>query len=163
MSTVWLTPVTKGSCETYLIGVLELNNFFGFVGPEKDALKTVVQAIAFVDQQLHQGPQLGFAEKVYEKLLVKELQIRGLDAMTQQSLKVCVRTSSGEDHHVTTLRTDITLPSLNWVLELKSLKTSVDSYTTSAKQIAQYVKLSKSRLGMLVNFGISPPQMSYFE
>ncbi len=97
-------------------------------------------AIFAVYNQL--GP--GLLESVYEKALVFELMKRGLKVETQKAVPVIY---DGVEIS-TDLRLDILVEDCV-IVELKSVSEMRDVFK---KQLLTYLRLSKKRLGILVNF-----------
>ena len=89
------------------------------------------------------GP--GLLESVYEKALVRELELRGLDVKTQLPVPIVYKGAVvGEE-----LRIDI-LVNDELIVELKSVEEFKPVYY---KQLRTYLKLLDKEVGLLVNFG----------
>ena len=84
-------------------------------------------------------------ESVYEKALVRELELRGLDVKTQLPVPIVYKGAVvGEE-----LRIDI-LVNDELIVELKSVEEFKPVYY---KQLRTYLKLLDKEVGLLVNFG----------
>ena len=85
----------------------------------------------------------GFLEKVYEKALVKELRLQGLDAISQVAIKVHYKNAIVGEYFA-----DIVVEN-SVILELKAQQqlSRVDE-----AQLLNYLKATDARIGMLVNF-----------
>lgn len=97
---------------------------------------------AIYEVHLILGP--GFLEAVYQKALVKELQLRGLFLEEQKELRVIYK---GED--VGLYFPDIMVEN-QVVVELKAVDSLKPVYQA---QLLNYLKATGSRVGLLVNFG----------
>ena len=90
----------------------------------------------------------GFLEMVYQECLSKELLLRSIPFIAQPELEVVYK---GEKLNLTYRPDFICYSSI--ILELKSCKGLIDEHRA---QLFNYLKLSKLRLGLLVNFGHVP-------
>lgn len=89
------------------------------------------------------GP--GLLEKTYEQILVYELQKRGLNALPQQPLSIQYESLCIDNAY----RLDILVED-KVIIELKAQ----DCITTTHRaQLLTYLRFSKKKLGILVNFG----------
>lgn len=89
------------------------------------------------------GP--GLLESVYEKALVRELELRGLDVKTQLPVPIIYKGTVVGDE----LRIDILVED-ELILELKSVEEFKPVYY---KQLRTYLKLLDKEVGLLINFG----------
>lgn len=89
------------------------------------------------------GP--GLLESVYEKALVRELELRGYDVKTQLPVPIEYKGAVVGDE----LRIDILVED-ELIVELKSVKEFKPVYY---KQLRTYLKLLKKDVGLLINFG----------
>jgi len=89
------------------------------------------------------GP--GLLESVYEKALVRELQLRGLEVKTQLPVPIVYKDVVVGDE----LRLDILVEN-ELIVELKSVEEFKPVYY---KQLRTYLKLSNKDVGLLINFG----------
>ena len=89
------------------------------------------------------GP--GLLESVYEKALVRELELRGLEVKTQLPVPIVYKGAVVGDE----LRIDILVED-ELIVELKSVEEFKPVYY---KQLRTYLKLLNKKEGMLINFG----------
>ena len=89
------------------------------------------------------GP--GLLESVYEKALVRELELRGLEVKTQLLVPIVYKGAVVGDE----LRIDILVED-ELIVELKSVEEFKPVYY---KQLRTYLKLLNKDEGMLINFG----------
>ena len=89
------------------------------------------------------GP--GLLESVYEKALVRELQLRGLEVRTQLPVPIVYKDAVVGDE----LRIDILVEN-ELIIELKSVEEFKPVYY---KQLRTYLKLLNKDVGLLINFG----------
>ena len=90
------------------------------------------------------GP--GLLESVYEAILFHELSKRGLSVERQKPLPVLwdgIKLDIG-------FRSDLTVES-KVILEIKSIEQITDIH---AKQVLTYLKITKMKLGLLINFNV---------
>ncbi len=91
----------------------------------------------------HFGP--GLLESVYEKAMIRELQLRGLKVKSQVSIPILYKgTSVGDD-----LRIDLLVED-ELIVEIKSVEEIKDVFY---KQLRTYLKLLGKDEGLLINFG----------
>jgi len=91
------------------------------------------------------GP--GLLESVYEICLLKEFQIRGINAISQFPIPLFYkRYELTKDFRIDILVED------EIVMEIKSCETMLPVFEA---QIISYLKLSNKRVGILVNFNVS--------
>jgi GxxExxY protein len=108
---------------------------------ENEISRHIVDAAIAVHREL--GP--GLLESVYEVVLAHELQKRGLEVQRQ----VVVPILYGELRFDEGFRADMIIGGLV-IVELKSVG---EITVAHRKQIQTYLRLSKLRLGLLLNFG----------
>ncbi len=89
------------------------------------------------------GP--GLLESVYEKALVRELELRGMDVKTQLPVPIVYKGSVIGDE----LRIDVLVED-ELIVELKSVEEFKPVYY---KQLRTYLKLLNKEVGLLINFG----------
>lgn len=89
------------------------------------------------------GP--GLLESVYEKALVRELELRGLEVRTQLPVPIVYKDAVVGDE----LRIDILVEN-ELIVELKSVEEFKPVYY---KQLRTYLKLLNKAVGLLINFG----------
>ncbi len=91
----------------------------------------------------HFGP--GLLESVYEKAMIRELELRGLKVQSQVSIPILYKGASvGDD-----LRMDLLVED-ELIVELKSVEEVKDVFY---KQLRTYLKLMDKEEGLLINFG----------
>ncbi len=110
---------------------------------ENEIAKQVVDAA----YKLHSTLGPGLLESVYEVILASELEQRGLKVVRQ--LRVPVRW--GELTFDEGFRADLVVDG-KVVIELKSVE---ELAPVHKKQLLTYLRLTETRLGLLVNFGAS--------
>lgn len=86
----------------------------------------------------------GFLEKVYESAMVRELQIRGLNAVDEYPIKVFYKKAEVGDYYA-----DIFVE--NKVIV--ELKTGKDFNPVHEAQLLNYLKATGVKVGLLINFG----------
>lgn len=107
-----------------------------------DEIKYQVRGAA-MEVYSHFGP--GLMESVYEKALIRELELRGLAAESQVHIPIIYKgTPVGEG-----LRIDL-LVEKELIVELKSVEEIKDVYY---KQLRTYLRLMGKTEGLLINFG----------
>lgn len=89
------------------------------------------------------GP--GLLESVYEKALVRELELRGLEVKTQLPVPIVYKDAVVGDE----LRIDILVEN-ELIVELKPVEEFKPEYY---KQLRTYLKLLNKDVGLLINFG----------
>ena len=91
----------------------------------------------------HFGP--GLLESVYEKAMVRELELRGLKVASQVNIPILYKGASvGDD-----LRLDMLVED-ELIVELKSVEEIKDVHY---KQLRTYLRLLGKNEGLLINFG----------
>lgn len=97
------------------------------------------------------GP--GLLESVYEKALIHELKLRGLNVSSQLPVEIVYKGETvGAD-----LRLDIIVND-TLIIELKSVETLMPVHF---KQVRTYMKLLDKPAGLLVNFAVSDFKNGY--
>ena len=97
------------------------------------------------------GP--GLLESVYEKALVQEFKLRGLDVKSQIPVEIVYKgVVVGAD-----MRLDILLED-RLIIELKSVESLLPVHF---KQIRTYLKLLNKSVGLLVNFDVNDFKQGY--
>jgi GxxExxY protein len=117
---------------------------FSPVSPETDRLAREVVNAAF---KVHSTLGPGLLESVYEICLAHELKKRGLKIQTQVAFPIIydeVRLDAG-------LRIDLVVEN-QLIVEIKAVETMQPVFEA---QILTYLKLTKLRLGFLINFNVS--------
>ncbi|MFP4540137.1 MAG: GxxExxY protein [Opitutales bacterium] len=106
------------------------------------SLSNQIRETAF---EAHRFFKNGFLEKIYENSLARRLRAKGLVVEQQVPLKVFDEDGSVVGEYVTDLLVADTL-----IVELKAIRTLDD---THAAQVLAYLRASRRRHGMLINFG----------
>ena len=107
-----------------------------------DEIKYEVRGAA-MEVYSHFGP--GLLESVYEKAMVRELELRGMEVASQVSMPIMYKGAPvGDD-----LRMDLLVEN-ELIVELKSVEEIKDVYY---KQLRTYLKLMNKTEGLLINFG----------
>ena len=107
---------------------------------EREITEQIIGACMEVSNELG----IGFLESVNEKALVIALRDRGLNALEQQPLKVSFRNQIVGDFYA-----DILVEN-RVIIELKAAKSLLSEHEA---QLINYLKASKIKIGLLVNFG----------
>jgi GxxExxY protein len=98
-----------------------------------------------VAMHIHRTLGPGLLESVYEAIMTYELQKRGLSVQRQVSIPV-----NWEEVHLDVgFRADLIVEGLV-VIELKSVEKTANVHK---KQLLTYLRLTKLRLGLILNFG----------
>jgi GxxExxY protein len=108
---------------------------------ENEISREVVDAAYKLHTEL--GP--GLLESVYEALLARELEFRGLKVARQQPISFEYRGLKFDEG----FRADLIICDLV-IVELKSVE---ELHPSHKKQLKTYLKLMGKKLGLLVNFG----------
>lgn len=87
----------------------------------------------------------GFLEKVYENALANRLRIKGLNVIQQYPLQVVDEDGSVVGEYIADLLVEKII-----IVEIKALKDLHDIHTA---QVLAYLKASKIKHGILMNFG----------
>jgi len=101
-----------------------------------------------IEVHKHLGP--GLVEKVYEKALVHELELRGIKAESQIAVPIMYKGVDLSQDDEKPLRLDI-LVNDTIVVELKSVEEMKPLY---GKQLLTYLKLMNKHIGLLINFNV---------
>jgi len=108
---------------------------------ENELAKIVVDAC----YHIHTGLGPGLLESVYEAVLAKELEKRGLRIQRQQPVPIIWENMTFDEGFRADLIIDDKL-----IIELKSVERLAPVH---GKQLLTYLRLTHTRLGLLVNFG----------
>ena len=108
---------------------------------ENELAKIVVDAC----YHIHTGLGPGLLESVYEAVLTKELEKRGLRIQRQQPVPIIWENMTFDEGFRADLIIDDKL-----IIELKSVERLAPVH---GKQLLTYLRLTHTRLGLLVNFG----------
>ncbi len=100
---------------------------------------------AAIEVHKHWGP--GLYEEIYERSLCHELRLRGIPTASQVSLPLLYKGERvGDD-----LRVDLIVDG-KVIVELKSVKKVEPIHEA---QLLTYMKLTKCRVGLLINFSVA--------
>lgn len=110
---------------------------------DENAVGTIIVDTAF---KIHMRLGPGLLESVYETVLEHELGKRGCKVLRQLKLPVVYDDLRIEDGY----RVDLLVDDLV-IIELKSVE---EVHPVYKKQLLTYLKLSKNRLGYLINFNV---------
>lgn len=108
---------------------------------ENELAKIVVDAC----YRIHTGLGPGLLESVYEAVLAKELEKRGLRVQRQQPVPIIWEDMTFDEG----FRADLIIED-KLIIELKSVERLAPVHS---KQLLTYLRLTNKRLGLLVNFG----------
>jgi GxxExxY protein len=100
-----------------------------------------IMAAAF---EVHNTLGFGFLENVYEKSLLKELQLRAIPAECQKELKVFYKSACVGSYVADIVVND------EIILELKAVENLNRCHEA---QLLNYLKATGYKLGLLINFG----------
>ena len=87
----------------------------------------------------------GLREKPYENALAIELRDNGFEVIQQQPFPIIYKNQPVGD-----CIPDITLPELSILLEIKALDSITEKETS---QMLNYLRISKYKIGLVINFG----------
>lgn len=108
---------------------------------ENEIARVIVDAAYHLHADL--GP--GLLESVYEAVLARELELRGMSVARQQPISFEYRGQKFDEG----FRADLVIND-SVMVELKSVE---QPHPSHKKQLKTYLKLSGKRLGLLINFG----------
>ena len=94
--------------------------------------------------EVHQVLGYGFLERVYQRAMQVELELRGLDAASESDIQVRYK-----DHVVGDYRADLLVSGC----VLVELKVSPTLDTRDVAQVLNELKATGMRVGLLINFG----------
>ena len=112
---------------------------------ENPWLEEIGKTVIDCGYKLHIEAGPGLLETVYEAVLAKMLEERGLSVQRQVSIPIELMGMSFEEG----FRADLII-NAKFIIELKSLEKLLPVHS---KQLLTYLKLRKSSLGLLINFG----------
>ena len=115
---------------------------------EKILFKDEAYAIQGAIFEVYREMGCGFLEAVYQECLEKELRLRGVHFTSQQELTLAYKGQPLEQRYKPDL---ICFDSI--IVELKAVSELANEHKA---QLFNYLKASKLRLGLLVNFGHHP-------
>lgn len=108
---------------------------------ENEIAREIVDAAFHIHKTL--GP--GLLETVYEVVLARELEKRGLSVVRQQAVPICF----GDLKFDEGFRADLIVAD-KVIIELKSVEQTAPVHK---KQLLTYLRLADKQLGLLINFG----------
>ena len=106
----------------------------------------VAKEIVDVAYRAHRGLGPGLFESVYEEILARELEKRGLDVARQQAIPVVYEGTRYE----LGFRADLIIQD-SVIVEIKSIQ---EIAALHRKQLQTYLRLTDKRLGLLINFNV---------
>jgi len=109
---------------------------------ENETAKIIVDAAYKVHSTV--GP--GLLESVYEVILARELENRGLAVVRQHPVRIVYENLVFDEG----FRVDLIVEDCV-IVELKSVESTVPVHK---KQLLTYLRLTNKRLGLLINFGV---------
>lgn len=112
-----------------------------------DELESIARGVVDAAFKIHTGLGPGLLESVYEVVLARELEKRGLHVQRQVSVPIVFDGSKFDEG----FRADI-IVNRRLLVELKSVETLAPIH---GKQVLTYLRLLDFRLGLLINFGAS--------
>lgn len=115
------------------------------VGPRQE-VDDIARAIVDSAYNIHKEIGPGLLENAYEAFLVEELSGRGLSVQTQVPLKTTYKNKTVDMAY----RLDLVVNE-KVLIELKSCEKLLPIHQA---QILTYLKLSKMKLGLLINFNV---------
>lgn len=118
---------------------------------EVDQLVDIVRQTGF---EVHVYFKNGFLEKVYENALVNRLKKKHIEVVQQYPLKVYDEDGVSVGDYIADLFIENQL-----IVEIKAVKSLDDNHSA---QVLAYLKASKQKHGILMNFGSSKYQIKKF-
>ena len=112
-----------------------------------DALNEIARKVYFCALMVHQNLGLGLLESAYEECLYYEIQKDGLFAEKQKSLPLVYEEVKLEVGH----RLDLIVEN-KLIIEIKAVEALNPVHLA---QLLTYLKLSKCKLGLLMNFNVA--------
>ena len=97
--------------------------------------------------EVHNRLGYGFMEKVYERALMIELRASGLDARSQEPVKVFYKRETVGDYYADIVVND------SVILELKGADFIIEEHEF---QLINYLRATEIEVGLLLNFGKKP-------
>lgn len=116
------------------------------IGGMKILYSDLTELIIKSSFDVHNVLGYGFLEKVYENALVYELKLNGLDSKQQENLKVYYKDVEAGNYYADLIIEDKVLVELKTCEKLKS---------EHIAQTLNYLKATKMKVGLLINFGKS--------
>ncbi|MBL8519286.1 MAG: GxxExxY protein [Betaproteobacteria bacterium] len=116
------------------------------MGEHRESLDKLTEAIIGAAIEVHRELGAGLLESVYEECLSKELEIAGLHFLRQPVLPVHYKGTTIEGAFRMDLLVDNAV-----VVEVKSVEKLLPIHEA---QLLTYLRLSKKRIGLLLNFNV---------
>ena len=113
---------------------------------EREEYNRLSKIILDVCIAVHREMGPGLLESVYEKCIMKELELRGLHAEKQVSIPLFYKGFKLSKDYIIDILIENEI-----IIEIKSSEKMLPVYEA---QIISYLKLSKKKLGFLVNFNV---------
>ena len=113
---------------------------------DKEYLNSLSKIIVDACYSVHKEFGPGLLESVYEFCLLKEFEMRGIDAKSQVSIPLIYKGKKLEKE----FKIDILVED-EIILEIKSVEVLLPVHKA---QLISYLKLADKRLGFLVNFNV---------
>ncbi len=113
---------------------------------EREEYNRLSKIILDVCIAVHREMGPGLLESVYEKCIMKELELRGLHAENQVSIPLFYKGFKLSKDYIIDILIENEI-----IIEIKSSEKMLPVYEA---QIISYLKLSKKKLGFLVNFNV---------
>jgi GxxExxY protein len=110
----------------------------------------VTECVIGAAVEVHRALGAGLLESTYRTCLTHELRLRGLEVEAEVPLPLTYRDVRLECGY----RLDL-LVERQVIIELKAVRALDDLH---AAQLLTYLKLSKKRIGLLINFNVPPPE-----
>ena len=111
-----------------------------------DALNKITGEVIGAAIEVHKMLGPGLLENVYEKCLCRELELRGIPHESQKDLPVKYKGIELDCGY----RMDIVMPN-ELIVELKACESLLPVHEA---QLLTYLKLTKTKLGLLINFNV---------
>jgi len=111
-----------------------------------DALNKITGEVIGAAIEVHKMLGPGLLENVYEKCLCRELELRGVPHESQKDLPVKYKGIELDCGY----RMDIVMPN-ELIVELKACESLLPVHEA---QLLTYLKLTKTKLGLLINFNV---------
>ena len=113
---------------------------------EREKLNKLSKQILEASLEVHRIMGPGLLESVYEACLMKELEIRGVEAESQIRIPLVFKGYELDKDY----RIDV-LVEKEIIIEIKAVETILPVHEA---QIISYLKLADKRLGFLINFNV---------
>ncbi len=111
--------------------------------------KETTEKILNASFEVHKALGPGFLESVYEEALAVEFELQGIAFERQKQLDVCYKNRAVKSFYADYLVEGCVL------IELKAIRTYTEN---EIAQVLNYLKVSRIKLGLLLNFGAASLQ-----